>query len=79
MAPRICTSCPIPHETVDWYRIEYAHPRKGEYECATAHEARIPREVRDFGTGRPPAKIGVVNRPPRPGRRPNLLQLIAQN
>jgi len=55
MSPRLCTSCLIPHVTTDWYVIEFAHPRRGEIECAPAHERRICLEVRDFGTARPPA------------------------
>lgn len=44
---RICTHCPTPHVTTDWYEIdELRHPCKGEIECADAHERRIPREVR---------------------------------
>jgi len=53
MPPRICTSCPLPHETRDWYVIEQYHPQAGDIECKAAHERRIPLEVRDFGTGRP--------------------------
>lgn len=63
MFPRICTSCPLPHVTTDWYRIEPNHPRAGEFECVPAHERRIPLEVRDFGTNRP--KL-----PPKPPARP---------
>jgi len=46
MVPRFCTSCPEPHITTDWYRIEPCHPRRGEIECAEAHENRIRRETR---------------------------------
>jgi hypothetical protein len=75
MSPRTCTSCPFPHVTTDWYRIEYAHPRHGEYECAEAHERRIPIEVRDFGTGKPPAAVGVVG---RPRKQPDLMAAIGR-
>jgi hypothetical protein len=77
MPPRLCTSCPVPHETADWYVVEYNHPRHGEIECAEAHERRIPLEVRDFGCARP--KTPVV----KPGRRrqvspgdPSLAELL---
>lgn len=47
MPPRICTSCDKPHLTTDWYVIdEHKHPRKGDVECAPAHEDRIRRELR---------------------------------
>lgn len=47
MAPRICTSCDEPHITIDWYVItEYPHPRRGDIECAQAHELRVLRESR---------------------------------
>jgi len=54
MSPRLCTSCPLPHVTTDWYVIEDYHPHAGDIECADAHERRIPLEVRDFGTSTPP-------------------------
>jgi hypothetical protein len=47
-APRLCTHCPQPHVTNDWYQIdESKHPCRGDVECAKAHERRIVREVRD--------------------------------
>ena len=47
MAPRICTSCDLPHITTDWYVInEHRHPHRGDLECADAHENRIRRETR---------------------------------
>jgi len=67
---RICTCCPIPHETTDYYVIEPRHPRRGEIECAEAHERRIPLEVRDFGQSSPPARVlkPVRLRPAHPGK-----------
>jgi hypothetical protein len=48
VAPRICTSCDVPHVTSDWYVVaEHKHPLRGEVECREAHEDRIRREVRD--------------------------------
>jgi hypothetical protein len=75
VSPRICTSCPLPHVTTDWYQIEYNHPRRGETECAAEHERRIPLEVRDFGTGRP----ADPPKPPRPPKKQTnaLEQLLA--
>jgi len=79
MAPRLCTSCLVPHVTTDWYVIEYAHPRRGDIECAPAHERRIFLEVRDFGTKAPPAaacgrKSGAK---PKAARKSPLEQLLA--
>lgn len=72
MSPRICTSCPLPHVTTDWYQIEPSHPRQHAIECVPAHEARITREVRDFG----------VSHPPKPTlkpfqKRPSLAELLS--
>lgn len=47
MRPRICTSCPEPHETTDWYVIVERGPKqRGKVECREAHELRIRRETR---------------------------------
>lgn len=48
MPPRICTVCPEPHLTSDWYVVtEAKHPQKGQVECSAAHEDRVRREVRE--------------------------------
>lgn len=77
MNARLCTSCLLPHETTDWYVIEHNHPRRGDIECAAAHERRIPIEVRDFGTGRP-RLMPQVDRRRRPKRQADLLELITR-
>lgn len=71
MTPRICTSCLLPHLTTDWYRIESYHPCAGQFECVSAHERRIAREVRDFGEGRVPKPISKPFQ-----RKPDLAELL---
>ena len=42
--PMICTACPEPHPTTDFYFV--VRPEKG-VECRPAYEARIARETRE--------------------------------
>jgi hypothetical protein len=67
---RLCTHCPTPHVTGDFYVIdERGHPCHGDVECREAHEIRVPRETRGGVTGKRELVNSCSSLPGR-GRRP---------